>query len=100
MWQDGKHHLQIFHRPLGAARQVEDERPFADAGDDSGEHGMSRDLEAGGAHRLRQTGCFPFDDGARGFGSDIVRGKAGAASGEDNIQFAAVCPFRQGRADG
>ena len=100
MREDRQHCLQILHRPLGTARQVDDQCPPADASHGAGEHGVRRLLQTFGAHGFGKTGRFALDHLSGGFGGYVTWGKACAACGEDHIHFAAVCPLAQRRADG
>ena len=97
--QGGQDGLQVLADGLGAAGQVDDEGGAADAGDGPREHGVGRDLQAGGAHGLGQAGGLAVDDVAGGLGGHVAGGKAGAAGGQHQVQARLVGPGREGGGD-
>jgi molybdenum cofactor cytidylyltransferase len=65
-------------RPLGAAGQVDDERPAADAADPAREVGQRRDRPPRCPHRLGESRRLSLDDVERRLRGDVARTEPGA----------------------
>ena len=87
--------LQVFHGPLWAAGQVDDEGSSADACDGTGEHGVSCLFQAVRAHGFSKTRRFTLDDCTGGLRGYISLGKTSAACGKDDIELSTVGPGDQ-----
>ena len=89
------HGQHVLPGRLGAARQVDDQRPPADARRAAGQAAARGNLHAFHAHGLRNAARFAFHHCQRCLGRNIARGKARAARGKHQVYMQFIAAFNQ-----
>jgi len=73
---------------FGASGEVYYEAGIGDAGESAGDHGAGSFFEAFSTHGFGEAGELAVYHVSRGLGSDVARGDAGAAGGDDEVVVA------------